>query len=351
MSDTPLTDEDAIRQQLRASDDKRRQEAQRHAEEVRLQNAVEMTLNDFYRAVADARSHSEDASWRREPFDAKPHVPPITAQLREVLNVLRQARRLGLLDDIDLDETFKYYRGVDSFQRYPKDDCRKALDLAVMNLKAAASGSADFDRLVMELVFDASVEPAGKWFQMLLGMVAGRLRFEGKVKPGNPAVLQAGVMRGENDAADSSADVGGEAEEGEQTARKPDPIPPAASPLPASGTAHPRTTHLPKKSTQAGEAEAKLIAALSKHHEYAADGGLNLGPIGCNRLAREASVGKASASEFFQRHFNGYKQYRATCLRGDHDRILLVLKHLNGDFSTAALFGRTPPGEGRIDDE
>jgi hypothetical protein len=254
-----------------------------------------------------------------------------------------------LLDDIDLDETFKYYCGVDSFQRYAKDDCRKALDLAVMNLKAAASGSADFNRLVMELVFDSSVEPAGKWFQMLLGMVAGRLRFEGKVKPGNPAVLQAGVMQGENDAADSSGDVGREAEEGEQTARMPDPIPPAASPLPASGTADLRTTRRPKKSTQRGEARGKIIAALSKHHRYAEGSCLNYDHIGNNELARQAEVEESTASAFFKKEFQGHDKYRALCR--SKGGLLAALKALNGDIPPHLLYGRTPPGEAPTDDE
>jgi hypothetical protein len=239
MSDKPLSDGDAIRQQLRATNDKGRQESQRRAEDVQLQNTVEKTINDLFRAVADARSHSENASWRGQPFDPRPHVPLIAAQLREVLNVLQQARRLGLLDDIDLDATCKHYCGQMDFQRYPKDDCRKALDLAVMNLRAAASDRADFDQLVTEVFFDSSVEPAGKWFQMLLSMVGGKLRFERKMKPVDPAVLQVGVRQGERDGADSSGDQGGGAEEGEQRAREPGIAPPAAveMPPPATGTA------------------------------------------------------------------------------------------------------------------
>jgi hypothetical protein len=239
MSDKPLSDDDAIRQQLRATNDKRRQESQRRAEEVQLQYTVEKIINDLFRAVADAGSHSENASWRGQPFDPRPHVPLIAAQLREVLNVLQQARRLDLLDDIDLDATCKHYCGQMDFQRYPKDDCRKALDLAVMNIRAAASGRADFDQLVTEVFFDSSVEPAGKWFQMLLNMVGGKLRFEGKVKPVDPAVLQVGASQGEKDGADRAADQGGRAELGEQRVREPDPALPSAvvTPPPDGGGA------------------------------------------------------------------------------------------------------------------
>src|SRR5262249_53576244 len=63
------------------------------------------------------------------------------------------------------------------------------------------------------------------------------------------------------------------------------PLPPAAGdPAP--------TAKKPKRSTEWGAARAKIIAALTKHHQYADGGCLNLEPIGNNELARKAGVSK-----------------------------------------------------------
>jgi hypothetical protein len=105
----------------------------------------------------------------------------------------------------------------------------------------------------------------------------------------------------------------------------------------------------PKRSTERGEGRAKLIAALTKHHQYADGSCLNLEPIGNNELARLAEVDKATASAFFKKEFRGYILYRHACC----DAVLLVasLKTLNGDFSPHHLYGRRPPGEEDRDDE
>ena len=84
-----------------------------------------------------------------------------------------------------------------------------------------------------------------------------------------------------------------------------------------------------KRSTERGEARVKLIAALTKHHQYANGGCLNLEPIGCNELARMAGVSSGSASAFFAKEFGGYGKYRTLC--GNADELTASLKRLNRD--------------------
>jgi hypothetical protein len=105
-----------------------------------------------------------------------------------------------------------------------------------------------------------------------------------------------------------------------------------------------------KKSTEKGEAQDKLIAALTAHHGYANRGCKKLEPIGSNELARKASVVKASASLFFEKYFHGHATYKALCRR-DFSRVLQVLKALNGDFQVEDTYGSVPPGERDRDDE
>ena len=105
-----------------------------------------------------------------------------------------------------------------------------------------------------------------------------------------------------------------------------------------------------KRSSEKGEARAKIIAALSLHHKYQKGSCLNLEPIGSNELARQAKVGTGSASRFFEAQFDGYKKYEVVCR--DPSRLADSLRVLNGEFSPTMLYGRTPPGEGtRGEDE
>lgn len=99
-----------------------------------------------------------------------------------------------------------------------------------------------------------------------------------------------------------------------------------------------------KRSTERGEGRAKLIAALTKHHQYADDGCLNLEPIGNNELARLAGVSESTASAFFNTQFDGHTRYRAVC--GDATRLVLALKLLNQEFAPHHLYGSKPPDEG-----
>ena len=109
------------------------------------------------------------------------------------------------------------------------------------------------------------------------------------------------------------------------------------------------TPKKPKRSTTKGEAKAKLVAALTKHHEYADGGCLNQEPIGNNELARLAKVSESTASAFFKKQFDGHMKYRAIC--GDTTKLVASLKLLNQEFVPHHLFGAKPPGEGGHDNE
>jgi hypothetical protein len=104
-----------------------------------------------------------------------------------------------------------------------------------------------------------------------------------------------------------------------------------------------------KRSTERGEGRVKLIAALTKHHNYADGGCLNPEPVGNNVLAREADVDPATASVFFKKEFGGHDKYKVKCR--DLATLILSLKLLNGEFSPHDLYGRRPPGENDRDDE
>jgi len=104
-----------------------------------------------------------------------------------------------------------------------------------------------------------------------------------------------------------------------------------------------------KRSTERGEGQKKLIAALAKHHRYADGGCLNPDPIGSNELAREAVVSPSTASAFFNDKFKGYAKYRVVCR--DAGRLADSLKALNDDFSPHDLYGRRPAGEDDRDKE
>ncbi len=99
----------------------------------------------------------------------------------------------------------------------------------------------------------------------------------------------------------------------------------------------------PKRSTVKGEGQVKLIAALSKHHEYADGSCLYQEPIGNNALARLAGVSGSTASTFFEKEFGGLKKYEAIC--SDVSRLITALKLLNQEFSPHILFGDNPPDE------
>jgi hypothetical protein len=108
-------------------------------------------------------------------------------------------------------------------------------------------------------------------------------------------------------------------------------------------------TRKPKRSTQNGDARAKLIAALTKHHQYADGGCLNQEPIGNNALAELAKVGKASASGFLKEKFGGLEQYQKTCL--NMSSLVATLKLLNNEFAPRHLLSGEPTYKPDLDDE
>jgi hypothetical protein len=93
----------------------------------------------------------------------------------------------------------------------------------------------------------------------------------------------------------------------------------------------------PKRSTERGEGQAKLIAALTRHHKYAEGGSLNLEPVGNNKLAEAAGVSASTASAFFNDQFKGHTKYRALCQNAG--KLAATLKLLNNEFAPYHLLG------------
>ena len=103
-----------------------------------------------------------------------------------------------------------------------------------------------------------------------------------------------------------------------------------------AGDDYARASKRPKRSTERGEGRSKLIAALTKHHQYADGGCLNLEPIGNNELAKVVGVSASTASAFFNSAFEGHTRYRTVCR--DAGRLADSLKALNGEFAPHDLY-------------
>lgn len=104
-----------------------------------------------------------------------------------------------------------------------------------------------------------------------------------------------------------------------------------------------------KRGTTKGDSFVKLVAALSKHHQYADGGCLNFEPINNNELARQAKVDKATASAFFKKAFGGHNKYKNTYCR-ETARLVASLKYMNDEYTSDLLFGGRLPEEGVHDD-
>jgi hypothetical protein len=85
-----------------------------------------------------------------------------------------------------------------------------------------------------------------------------------------------------------------------------------------------------KRSTSKGEAREKIIAALTKHHQYEAGSCLISEPIGNNELARNADVSSSTASRYFVENFGSYDDYRGLCKNVGN--LCDSLKLLRGEF-------------------
>jgi hypothetical protein len=90
-------------------------------------------------------------------------------------------------------------------------------------------------------------------------------------------------------------------------------------------------TTKPKPSTTNGEARIKIIAALTKHHQYAEGGSLNQSPRKVKDLAEKADVARSTASVFFKANFASHSIYRNVFCR-DTTRLVRKLKQLNEEF-------------------
>ena len=100
-----------------------------------------------------------------------------------------------------------------------------------------------------------------------------------------------------------------------------------------------------KRSTERGEGQAKLSAALVSHHRYKNGSCLNWEPVGNNELADNANVAWSTAKRFFDQKFHGYKRYKAACL--NQTDLIASLRILNGEIAPhMLLYGRRPPGDG-----
>ena len=86
-----------------------------------------------------------------------------------------------------------------------------------------------------------------------------------------------------------------------------------------------------KRSTEKGEARAKIISTWTLHHQYRDGGALNFEPIGVNELARQSDVSSGSVTTFFNEVFDGHAKYRSAC-HLKHP-LLRALKEQNDDFS------------------
>lgn len=118
------------------------------------------------------------------------------------------------------------------------------------------------------------------------------------------------------------------------------------SEIPTASKLTPKKT---KRSTVRGEGQAKLIAALTKHHNYADGSCLNWEPIGNNELARLAEVSESTASTFFKNQFGGHAKYRSACRI--QEALIGSLKTLNQEFTPRNLVLGYLPGEDQREDE
>ncbi len=107
----------------------------------------------------------------------------------------------------------------------------------------------------------------------------------------------------------------------------------------------------PKRSTVKGEARDKIIAGLTKHHEYSDGSCLNTDPIQVGGFANSIGVSKASVSDFLKKEFGkpGYQTYRIAC--NDASKLGHALKIINGELTPRILFNPLGASDGNLADE
>lgn len=104
-----------------------------------------------------------------------------------------------------------------------------------------------------------------------------------------------------------------------------------------------------KRSTSKGDAEAKLISAMTTHHKYDAGSCLNTKPIGNNELSSLAEVAKSTASLFIKKQFGGLENYHRIC--NNPSRLVNAMKLLNGEIMPSLLLQHDPSEKSRIGEE
>ncbi len=102
----------------------------------------------------------------------------------------------------------------------------------------------------------------------------------------------------------------------------------------------------PTRSTAPGEAREKLIAALTKHHQYDDGGCLNFDAVGVRALSRLADVNEGSATRFFDDQFNagqtgGHARYKRACR--DKSTLIASLKTMRGEFRPGDFMDAASP--------
>ena len=110
----------------------------------------------------------------------------------------------------------------------------------------------------------------------------------------------------------------------------------------------PKTAVRTKKSTSKGDAQTKIIGALSAYHQFDGDDCLNLEPIGNNELARLAEVSTSTVSLFIKQQFAekdasqgvGRQKYRAACSNGY--RLAVAIKKIRDELTPTMLWNSLP---------
>ncbi len=121
--------------------------------------------------------------------------------------------------------------------------------------------------------------------------------------------------------------------------------PTAVEPVEQGQTNKGGKTVKPKKSTANGDARAKLIGALTTHHQYSNGSCGDYQPIGINALARQAEVAPSTALAFFRKQFKSHKNYQRGCKV--KSTLISVLKLLNDEFTPDMLIQRAAPESDR----
>ena len=108
-----------------------------------------------------------------------------------------------------------------------------------------------------------------------------------------------------------------------------------------------------KKSTEPGEARAKILAALGAHHDPQAGSCLEWEPLGVRQLADKEKVAPSSVTGFFTQEFGdenkkrGHARYKGACKRKDPE-LPRKLIELIGEPQCHDNYGTEPPA-GRRD--